>query len=680
MAFGGLPGIGMGQVAMNPLEILRNGGWAPPVNPSGIPFGPLNFHPSQMGTMIGGPSGIPGAPIRGLGSLMTGPAMPNWSAIMDPTGAAQAQGLDMRSVISGRTGPDPFTPGPRYRGSLPGPGAPAAPPSGAGAPAAVGRSQAAAQRVLQSLAGRGPSGSPIPLGPGTTPSLGRIPYAQGAVSSLRPGANMPVNAGQLLSQAQARVPGASALPTRIPGATLRGAASGAARAVPEAAVSAVDDLVRGVGQMALPGIPAAAAGAGTAASSALPRIAGAVPGQMQLPFGGVSGVADDAGRSLFQRLLPTVANAGGWRGLASRLGSGGMLSRLGGSGLGARGARGIGMGVLDNLAIQPIAEQIGDNPAGQFLSGFGTGATLGGFGRNPIGMAVGGVGVGLGNVLSNAILPESWGNDVSDIEINGWRPFGGGEETSALDTAVQQVQDSGDPMAPQITSAMRKFAENDDSVWQDLGLDGSEHDEIRGRIVEDFNNLAGDASQEERTALLQQLTANALTASQAVREQEAMETEGQAQFDSQGIDANSILAAQALGSQFMAPIAADAAAIGEMGQDALTGLAQGLPPELRGNVQDLAGIMGQNGGQMANAYMQQAFAVPQVYAMDQQQQMTNQIASMLQQQAIQSLPQFAQPASSGGTIEDLLAGQALGGGMGGGTGIEADLAAMMQAG
>ena len=666
MAFGGLEGL-------TPQEVLRRYG----VNPSPIPWGIANFHPSQLSGNFTQPANIsysrlPVTPAQaGLGPVphLGTPPM----SILDYD-RAMGMSRPLPTRIPGRFAPsfgpqaaaDVFQMNPSAIGSSPrwqafslgrggmppdsnpglpwaNPTPPLTPPTGRSGLAPSRSAVESAQRrqaalARQATAAAGTTGSEaIALGqgrnwstvPGTRPQV--VPQFPLGLMRNGPG-SIPMGAGGTVPTASPIPPAGvgPALPRRVPGATLPQATTRlSAMQLPRPPGAATPVSIRSRAASVAPEAAAAAAATPAAAAAASQAVGmrNVLTGRGALAaFGQHSGL-----------------RGAGIRGAGSRLLGRGLLASLAMSGASAVGADPFNTGTDDSAWQQAIA---GGTAAGA------PAYVLGG----PVAGGVAGV-VGAGaNLLTGGQFTESLGN------LMGSNPTG-------HDAIQQQFGESDPQVAALLDERLTRLESGAENMWEGVP------DEVANQLAAYFNELAPGLEGEELAALQAQLAMAAETAAQ-----EAVLAEQQQAQQETALSPADLAATQALASQFMAPVAADSVAIGQMGATALQNLARGLPAGFGEQVRNMADTSLQGGQNMANAYMQQAYAIPQNYVMDRQQGIQDQIASMLMSQAIGSLPQFSQ-STGAMSFDDIVAAQAAGGATAGGTGDPAaDMAALIAQG
>lgn len=535
MAFGGLAGI-------TPGEFLRRFGATPA---TGLPI-------------TGGAGELPYA--SQLGSLMGGPALPDWRRWLDPLGAANSQGIDMRTLIGSGGGRNPFVPGPNFAGSLPGPsGLPTRVP-GRFAPD-FGPAQAAdvfqqnpsaigsAPRWLDFSLGRQgvpPAGSNLPM-VGSTPPIPAPLAPSGAQVVAAQGRQAEALARQ--AQAAAGSAGASPIPlgpaaapagvTTIPGEVpprfwlrqLRGEGGRMLPRVPAPSMTGPAATYPAGAQFPLgmrPNVGSIPMGAGTnygLAPDAVPMSAMAQPrppgaGMSEVPVSIRGAAAPSAASTLAAEVAPVAGTAttaaaglrslpGAIRGAAGAARAGGVrgaLATLGeGSGLTGGGLRGAA-GTLGRRAIPSLLAYQGLHALSGALGGDDSilgqaaeGAAVAGGIGGMFGLPAGLVAGGVGAIA----------NPITD-RLTGGRSFT--ESLSNLlsggqDPTEQAIRDQyagiegGEQQADAVISRMQAINEGGANRWE--GVPSA----IKDQLVEEYNTAAAniDGSTEEGQAALRDL-------------------------------------------------------------------------------------------------------------------------------------------------------------------------------
>lgn len=393
--------------------------------------------------------------------------------------------------------------------------------------------------------------------------------------------------------------------------------------------------------------------AGALAESVLPEAPVSISGRRVPDWRSFQGGSNGVGAAGFPTAdyVPSAAPEAAARG--------GLRSALGGATSGVRGAAtdafsprngasnmgnikrfGLGLGI--GMGGGALADRLGgsDTVAGQFTEGFSQGGSFGSVGGLP-GAIVGGLGVGIGNVASHAIQ----GRGIESI-------LGSGEGEIA-DTPLgnyirsQQVigEDGSQDLTDQGAIVAALVGESDVNIFPQLGIDS----ETEAAMKQEINSrLAATDSQEERVNILKD----------AADELLGLVTGGgqsQPQMNPQDIAAMQIMA-----SQMMAPIAADSVALGNMQADALQGLQGTLPEAYRQPVQQMIDQTVPSSQRVANAYMQQAYAMPQLDVLQGYQNQVDQTAQQLTAQALSGA--YGTGATGGGDLASLIAGATGGGG------------------
>lgn len=330
----------------------------------------------------------------------------------------------------------------------------------------------------------------------------------------------------------------------------------------------------------------------------------------------------------------------------------GIMSRLGSSfrpgsvrgGLGRLGA-GIAIGTLGGAAAEKAG---GSNTlAGQALEGASMGGSFGAAAGAP-GAIVGGLGVGLGNVLSHAIL----GRGIESIT-------GGGESEATgpladyLKSQVVGQDRKGNDVYSDRAQVMAGLMDPETNMFAQLGIPT----EVSDKIQADYARDSKDATQEQRVELLGQAA------------DKTIDYLSEAGGGNGTMSPSDLATMQIAASQLIAPVAADQVALGNMQADALSAIQPNLPEAYQQPVQNMINQAAPAASRASNAYIQQAVALPQLNVIAQQQAMTDQMAQQLTAQALSG-------ASGGGGIGDL-ASLVSGAGQGGG-GSSADIVAQMQ--
>lgn len=458
------------------------------------------------------------------------------------------------------------------------------------------------------FANNGPGGMPMGAGvnPTTMPYSGTGPFANNGPGPV-PGQGVNGNIPQSLYTAEA----ATASPGTIPMGAGAGTGAGS---MPYTGGAPVGGTMAGGGGGSVPPTgTATAAGAAEEAAAGGGRLSGLLS---RLRGGGGAAAAAEGAAG-------ETAAVGGLRGVLS---AGGMKGALG------RGALGIGAG----YGLGKAADAAGQGIAGQFLEGASIGAPAGSIASLP-GMAVGALGVGLGNVLTQG--------GVGDL-------IHGGQQ-SAMDQfmATQTTKDpsTGQDVLTPVAQVMASLNDPTDDTFAAMGIDPDTAKTIQDQYTADIAGTgSGEGDQQARIAALQKAATATLAAQQATQ-----------QGGIQGMLPSDIAAMQILATQLFAPVAADSAAIGNMQQDALSALAPSLPSQYQDVLARMGNHAHEGGNRMANAYIQQAGAIPQIHALGRQQALIDQTSSQLASQALGSI---INPGSgSGSGLDALLQAQGNGG-------------------
>lgn len=363
---------------------------------------------------------------------------------------------------------------------------------------------------------------------------------------------------------------------------------------------------------------------------------------------GAATEASTAGR-LSRMVTGATTAGGGVRGAATAA----FSPKNGVSNMGNIKRFGLGLGI--GMGGGAIADRLGgsDTVAGQFTEGFAQGGSFGSVGGLP-GAIVGGLGVGLGNTLSHAIqgrgiesILGSGGEEIADSPL-------GNYIMSQQITAEDGSQDLTDQGA--IVAAL--VGESDVNIFPQLGIDSQTEATMKQEIN---SRLAATDSQEERVNILKD----------AADELLGLVTGG-GQTGAGAMNPQDIAAMQIMASQMMAPVAADSVALGNMQASALEGLQGTLPEAYRQPVQQMVDQAVPRGQRVANAYMQQAYAMPQLDVLNQYQSQVDQTAQQLTAQALSGA--YGTGATGGGDLASLIAGA------NGGGGSSADIVAALAGG
>lgn len=320
---------------------------------------------------------------------------------------------------------------------------------------------------------------------------------------------------------------------------------------------------------------------------------------------------------------------GGMRGAARDA----FSPRSGASNMGTLGRAGLALGI--GIGGGALADKAGgsDTVAGQFLEGASQGGSFGAIGGLP-GAIVGGLGVGIGNVASHAIQ----GRGIESIL--------GGEEGGLASGPIgdylngQQVQTAtGETGFTPEAQIVMGLIDPEVNVYAQLGIP----DDVASEMKDKYNRrLAATDDQTERVNIVKE-AANELL--------DYTETGG---ASAQQMSPGDIASMQIMASQMMAPVAADSVALGNMQASALQGLQGTLPEAYRQPVQQMIDQAVPHSQRVANAYMQQAYAMPQLNVLDQYQNTVNQTAQQLTAQALAG--GNGTGPSSGGDLASLIAG------------------------
>jgi hypothetical protein len=394
--------------------------------------------------------------------------------------------------------------------------------------------------------------------------------------------------------------------------------------------------------------------AGALAESVIPETPVSISGRRVPDWRSFQGGSNGVGAAGFPTAdyvataAPEVAATGGLRGMLGSA-TGGVRGaatsafspKNGASNMGNIKRFGLGLGI--GMGGGAIADRLGgaETVPGQFTEGFAQGGSFGAVGGLP-GALVGGLGVGIGNTLSHAIQ----GRGIESI-------LGGGEGEIA-DTPLgnyimsQQVtgEDGSQNLTDQGAIVAALVGESDVNIFPQLGIDSQTEATMKQEIN---SRLAATDSQEERVNILKD----------AADELLGLVT-GEGQTGADAMNPQDIAAMQIMASQMMAPVAADSVALGNMQASALEGLQGTLPEAYRQPVQQMVDQAVPRGQRVANAYMQQAYAMSQLDVLQGYQNQVDQTAQQLTAQALSGA--YGTGATGGGDLASLIAGAAGGGG------------------
>lgn len=338
---------------------------------------------------------------------------------------------------------------------------------------------------------------------------------------------------------------------------------------------------------------------------------------------------------------------------------GGIRSALGGATSGIRGAAtdafsprngassmgnikrfGLGLGI--GMGGGALADRLGgsDTVAGQFTEGFSQGGSFGSVGGLP-GAIVGGLGVGIGNVASHALQ----GRGIESILGGGGTEIAEGPLGDYI-RSQQTVDAEGNPSMTEKGQIVAGLVDPEVNVFAQMGLPEDFASEMTDRVN---GQLAGTDSQAQRVEILKDA---------ADEIYDYWNTGGETQ--QQQMSPNDIAAMQIMASQMMAPVAADSVALGSMQASALEGLQGTLPEAYRQPVQQMVDQAVPSSQRVANAYMQQAYAMPQLDVLQGYQNQVDQTAQQLTAQALSGA--YGTGATGGGDLASLIAGATGGGG------------------
>lgn len=313
--------------------------------------------------------------------------------------------------------------------------------------------------------------------------------------------------------------------------------------------------------------------------------------------------------------------------------------RSGASKMGNLSRFGLGLGI--GMGGGALADKLGGSSsvAGQFTEGFSQGGSFGSVGGLP-GAIVGGLGVGIGNVASHAIQGRGIESILGGGEEGGFSgPIGDYLQSQQITTATgeQGLTDEAQIVMGLVDPQVNMFAQ--------LGIPP----EDAAQMQEKYNQeLSATDDQNKRVEIVRQAANEIL---------DYMNNGGPA---AQQLSPTDIASMQIMASQMMAPVAADAAAFGNMQADALQGLQGTLPEAYRQPVQQMIDQAVPHSQRVANAYMQQAYAMPQLDTLNQYQNTVNQTAQQLTAQALSG--SMGTGSTGGGDLASLIAGAQGGGG------------------
>jgi hypothetical protein len=330
----------------------------------------------------------------------------------------------------------------------------------------------------------------------------------------------------------------------------------------------------------------------------------------------------------------------------------GIRGALAGTGTGLRGAArdafgpragvskmgnlsrfGLGLGI--GMGGGALADKLGGSSsvAGQFTEGFSQGGSFGAVGGLP-GAIVGGLGVGIGNVASHAIQ----GRGIESILGGGEEGGYGGEIADYFESQKVGQDAEGNDMFSTEAQIVEALVNPEVNAYLAAGIPNDVAEQMQAQVNE---RLAATDSQTERINILKG-AANEIV--------DYMETGGA----EQQLSPTDIASMQIMAAQMMAPVAADSVALGNMQADALQGLMPTLPDAYRQPVQQMIDQAVPHSQRVANAYMQQAYAMPQLDTLNQYQNTVDQTAQQLTAQALAG--GGGTGATGGGDLASLIAG------------------------
>lgn len=331
----------------------------------------------------------------------------------------------------------------------------------------------------------------------------------------------------------------------------------------------------------------------------------------------------------------------------------GALSRIGASfrpgsfrgGLGRLGA-GLAIGTIGGAA----AERAGgaSNPLGQFLEGASMGGSFGAAAGAP-GAAVGALGVGIGNLGSHALLGRGIESITGSGEGEATGPF-----ADYLKSQVVGQDDQGNDVYSDRAQIMAGLMDPEVNMFAQLGVPPEKAAEIQAQYASETEN----ATQEQRVEALGR------AADETINYLTELQTGAQ-------MSPSDLAAMQIAATQLISPVAADQVALGNMQADALGAIQPSLPAAYQQPVQNMISQAVPQASRAANAYIQQAVALPQLNAVTQQQSAIDQTAQQLTAQALSNVT----PGGGMGDLASLISGAGATGGAGGSS---ADIVAQMQ--
>lgn len=303
-------------------------------------------------------------------------------------------------------------------------------------------------------------------------------------------------------------------------------------------------------------------------------------------------------------------------------------------GLMARAAGGAGRGAVVMgvpMAAGMAADRLGqDSVGGQFAQGYALGGGFGGIFGLP-GSVVGGLGIGLGNVGANAVS----GKGIESL----WGGGDNGPQGVIKDYLTnQQVTDptTGEQTYSPQAQVVIGLLDPEINMMAQMGIPDEQAQAIQERVN---SQLAGTNSQEERIGIVKDAADELLSLTEA-------------STSSNQMSPSDIAAMQIMASQMMAPVAADAVTYGNMRADALQGLMPSLPEAYQQPVQSMINQAVPRSQRVANAYIQQAYSMPQLDVLQGYQNQVNQTAQQLTAQALSN-----QMTGGGGSdLASLIAG------------------------
>lgn len=381
-------------------------------------------------------------------------------------------------------------------------------------------------------------------------------------------------------------------------------------------------------------------GAWTAEESAAVRGAGRLTGA-----GRVAALGPEAGR------LAQVGARSGW--------TGGGIGGAARTGLGR-----VGLALPMMMAGGALSSALGgeETSPGRFASGATAAGVPGFVAGGPVAGAVAAPIGGAANVITGGQFTRSLGELTGQGEeaqaragINEALEAGGAMNLPGADG--QMVSITPEQISERLEGLL-DFSRGDSETSPLVNLP----DEERQAIITQYEDAieGTDADDPERLAALEQAARASLMVENGVGT--ALPQDAAARGMGLGeMMPQDLAAMQMMASQYFAPVAADAAAIGDMQATALQQLAPSLPGEFQPIAQSMAGDARQKGQGVANAFIQQAYSLPSQHIQGRQMAIQDQIANQLAQQAMSTIPQLQTPSSGGGgdlsaLIEGAIAG------------------------